>query len=59
MMLKIKLSIWFHDDASDNESILVAGSDGFHESSCSQRLLILQISQLRHVDVGGAGRKGS
>jgi hypothetical protein len=57
VILEVKLRIWLHDHSSDNETILVACPDSFHKPGSSQRLLILQISQLGHVDVGRASRE--
>ena len=55
--LEVELCIRLHDNPRYDESVLVPGSDGFHEASCAERLFILQVSQLRHVDVGRAGRE--
>jgi hypothetical protein len=57
MILEVELRIWLHDHSGHNETIFVACSDGFHEPGSSQGLLILQVGQLRHVDVGRASRK--
>jgi hypothetical protein len=58
VVMEVDMSIWFRHYASHDKAVLVAGPDGFHESSSTQRLLILQIGQLWYIDIGRARRKG-